>query len=120
MDYDDYIVYNQYDQNLDGKGGILFLFNDDCAQGFVELEIGNGVSPPAGVVFLGKNPDDVRGKNTKLCFSTKYTITMMLEQKSGNASSAHCPFGWNKVGYKNVTGGEEFEEDRVFYQVCAF
>ena len=118
VDYDDYIVYEQYDPTLLGKGGLLYFCNEVCASGFVEIPINS--AQPVGVEFLGKTSDEQKADSLKLCFSSRYMTTLLIKNSADERNVASCPWGWDKIGYKTFPDEEGIDPQQRGYLVCAY
>lgn len=123
VSYDDYIVYKQYDFDLAGKGGLVYIYRGSCMTGFTEIDFEGRLA--SGIEKLNKSPFFIRDKNSlseeqKLCYSPLYSasITLMIY---GEKDTVPCPANWTNIGYLEGAGegasGKNAEE--INYQVCA-
>lgn len=114
VDYDDYIVYQQYDPLTNNKSGLIFSFYQSCPPGFTPVAMQATQATGIENIYKSSKPDpgDTGGtENRAICFSDRYSATIMMQV----SSSAKCPLGWSNIGYKIFGTGES----AVSYKICA-
>lgn len=102
VDFDDYLTYQQFDPAPNAKGGLLFFYYGSCMAGFAEVPVGE--HDVMGVETLGKMPsfnskEDI-SKDEKLCFSSRFSVSMVLLNSAQSGEAKGCPPGWTEIGYK--------------------
>jgi prepilin-type N-terminal cleavage/methylation domain-containing protein len=116
VDYDDRIVYQQYDPDADMKGGLVFFYRESCAKGFSEIGVDSSIV--TGIDDLWENPAHKRAEEEgvrKLCVSSRYSAAILVQnQESGMPRP--CPRGWNEIGYKFLGSDDN---PLTTYKVCA-
>jgi hypothetical protein len=115
-DYDDRIVYRQYDPDSDMKGGLVFFYRESCAKGFSEVGVDSSII--TGVDDLWKDPAHKRAEEEgarTLCSSSRYSAAIMIQNQESGISRP-CPHGWNEIGYKFLGSDDN---PLAIYKVCA-
>ncbi len=96
-DYDDYILYKQFDNDFNLGGGLFALYLDSCPRDFAEIKF-NEDRQPSELLYLSKTPQsgaDNSNENSSvaLCFSPYYSTVLTLAVAYKNGSVLPCPQG---------------------------
>lgn len=116
VSYDDLLRYEQYDPLMHSRGGLTFLFEESCTQGFTEVLVDK--SRIAGVEVLRQKMGNMSApdpKKLKLCSTTRYSTTLMMETRKSDEDVDACPMGWVNIGYREYGAGDS----SLRYKVCA-
>ncbi len=125
--FDDYLFYKQYDQDLGGKGGILFYYVEGCPPDFVSVSVEDqsvtGVQTLIRMESGGdRDSERPRRREPELCYSAKYAATMALET-TGVASETKCPSDWEAIGYRKSYMQDSLsyvdDDSGVSFLICA-
>ena len=79
----------------------MFFYYKECPVNFAEVDtqdhnILDVATLSKDLSFDGQNGV---GSEEKLCFSSRYAVTMTLLSENGAAAKG-CPVGWTEIGYK--------------------
>lgn len=116
-DYDDYILYKQFDNDFNPGWGLVLSFIGACPQGFTAIPLGNRQSQDT--LYISPSPVSKAAPRgaipaTSVCYTPYYSTTLFLSNVVGsNGAVQPCPPGWTSIGYEtSATAGSA-------YQVCA-
>lgn len=129
VDYDDRLVYMQYDPSVARAGGLLFFYRDGCPAQFSPVDVADKRVALIDLInqFLPgeHSASESRGRADEdkvLCYSPRYALSMMIEVEgqSREAAVSLCPPGWEGIGYKFFSEeGDNVYESGSVYRVCA-
>ncbi len=126
VDYDDRLVYLQYDPSVAQTGGLLFYYRDGCPAEFAPIDVAdkrvalidvlNQALPEERTASEGD-----KGNDRVLCYSPRYALSMMVElERNQDSKISLCPPGWEGIGYKFFSEeGDNVYESGSIYRVCA-
>lgn len=127
VDYDDRLVYLQYDPAIAPTGGVLLYYRDGCPAGFTPVDMTGKRAAGIDVLFQSlPEAEDGEGKRfdedeMRICYSSRYAVTMLVEVRGGGdeKTGSLCAVGWDSVGYKIFSEpGDEVTQGSV-YEMCA-